>query len=64
MSDYIFAFIHLFLLIGLLGYSVYSLIQGNTTRFVLILACLVGYYFLALHKNVKTEIKRKQKEKI
>jgi hypothetical protein len=63
MFDYLFAFFHLFLLIGLLGYAFYSLIQGNTLRFVLIVACLVGYYFLALHKNVKKEIKRKKKSK-
>ena len=63
MMDYIFAFFHLFLLIGLLGYAVYSLIQGNTYRFVLILVCLAGYYFFALHKNVKKEIRRKKKNK-
>jgi len=63
MSDYIFAFIHLFLLIGLLGYAFFSLIQGNTDRFVLIFVCLAGYYFFALHKNVKKEIQRKRKNK-
>jgi uncharacterized membrane protein YfcA len=61
MGEYIFAFIHLFLLIGLVGYAVFSLIQGNTYRFALILICLTGYYFLALHKNVKKEIQRKRK---
>jgi hypothetical protein len=63
MFDYIFAFFHLFLLIGLLGYAVYALIQGNVLRFALITACLAGYYFLALHKNVVKEIKRKRKNK-
>lgn len=63
MFDYIFAFFHLFLLIGLLGYAVFSLIQGNVLRFGLIIACLVGYYFLALHKNVMKEIERKKKSK-
>ena len=63
MFDYIFAFFHLFLLIGLVGYAIYSLIQGNTTRFALIIVCLVGYYFLALHKNVKKEIQQKRKRK-
>ncbi len=63
MFDYIFAFFHLFLLIGLFGYAFYSLIQGNTLRFALIFVCLVGYYFLALHKNVKAEIRRKRKSK-
>lgn len=63
MFDYIFAFFHLFLLSGLLGYAFYSLIQGNTLRFALIIVCLVGYYFLALHKNVKAEIRQKRKSK-
>ena len=63
MYDYIFAFFHLFLLIGLLGYAVFSLIQGNALRFGLITVCLVGYYFLALHKNVKKEIQQKRKRK-
>ena len=63
MFDYIFAFFHLLLLIGLLGYAFYALFQGNTLRFALIILCLVGYYFLALHKNVKNEIKRKKNKK-
>ncbi len=63
MFDYIFAFFHLILLIGLLGYSFYSLIQGNPLRFALIIVCLLGYYFFALHKNVKKEILRKRKSK-
>jgi hypothetical protein len=63
MFDYLFAFFHLFLLIGLAGYAFYSLIQGNALRFVLIVVCLAGYYFLALHKNVKNEINRKKKIK-
>ena len=63
MFEYLFAFLHLFLLIGLLGYAVVSLVQGNIGRFALILACLIGYYLLALHKNVKEEIKRKKRIK-
>jgi len=63
MFDLIFAFFHLALLIGLLGYAFYSLFQGNVTRFALILLFLAGYYFLALHKNVKKEIRRKRKNK-
>ena len=63
MGEYLFAFLHLSLLIGLFGYAVFSLIQGNAYRFALILACLAGYYFLALHKNVKKEIQRKKKNK-
>jgi hypothetical protein len=30
---------------------------------VLIIVCLVGYYFLALHKNVRKEIQQKRKNK-
>ena len=63
MIELIVAFLHLFLLIGLLGYAIFSLIQGNVQRFALILVCLAGYYFLALHKNVKKEIQRKRKNK-
>jgi len=62
MFDWIFAFFHLLLLAGVLGYAFYSLSQGNSLRFTLIIICLVGYYFLVLHKAVKKEIKRKQKK--
>ncbi len=59
----IFAFFHLFLLIGVLVLAFYSLFQGNVLRFALIIALLTVYYFIALHKNVKDEIQRKRKEK-
>jgi hypothetical protein len=62
MFDYIFAFLHLILLCGVFGYAVYSLLEGNVLRFTLISVCLVGYYFLALHKNVRKEIERKRKK--
>lgn len=63
MGDWIFAFFHLFLLIGIIGYAFYSLLQGNSFRFGLIVVCLVAYYFFVLHKPVKTEIKRKREER-
>ena len=63
MFDLIFAFFHIALLIGLLGYAFYSLLQGNAIRFTLIILFLAVYYFLALHKNVKKEIQRKRKNK-
>jgi hypothetical protein len=63
MGDWIFAFFHLFLLIGIIAYAFFSLIQGNTFRFGLIVVCLFLYYFLVLHKPVKMEIKRRQEEK-
>ena len=57
----IFAFFHLFLLIGILVIAFYSLLQGNVLRFALIISLLTMYYFIALHKNVKDEIQRKRK---
>jgi len=63
MFDWIFAFFHLFLLIGILCYAVLSLFQGNVLRFALIIILLVGYYFLILHKNVKKEIERKKEKR-
>ena len=63
MSDWIFAFFHLFLLIGIIIYAFVTLIQGNAFRFGLIMICLIGYYFLVLHKPVKREIERRKKLK-
>ena len=64
MFDWIFAFIHLFILLGALVYAFYSLFQGNSSKFIMILAILTAYYFLILHKAVKKEIERKKKAKI
>jgi len=61
MQGLIFAFFHLFLLIGIVIYALISLVQGNFLRFALILTCLVTYYFLVLHSAVKKEIERKRK---
>ncbi len=58
----IFAFIHLFLLLGILILAFYSLFQGNILRFAIIIALLTVYYFIALHKNVMEEIARKKKK--
>jgi hypothetical protein len=63
MSDLIFAFVHLFLLIAIVVYAFVSLAQGNTLRFSLIAVCLVIYYFIVLHKPVKKEIERRKKAK-
>jgi hypothetical protein len=63
MSDLIFAFFHLFLLIGIIIYAFVSLVQGNAFRFGLIIACLIIYYFFVLHKPVKREIERRRKAK-
>jgi uncharacterized membrane protein len=63
MSDLIFAFFHLFSLIGVVVYAFYSLYQGNILRFVILIMCLILYYFVVLHKPVWAEIKRKREEK-
>ncbi len=63
MADWIFAFFHLFLLVGITAYAFYLLAQGYTSRFGLIVVCLFAYYFLALHKSVKKEIKRRREER-
>jgi len=63
LGDWIFAFFHLFLLIGILIYAVYSLLIGNSLRFSLIFGGLALYYFLVLHKNVKKEIVRRKKSR-
>jgi hypothetical protein len=62
MFDWIFAFFHLFLLIGIIGYAFFWLIKGNVIRFVLIVALLTVYYFVVLHRAVKKEIARKKKK--
>ncbi|MFP4081539.1 MAG: hypothetical protein ACLFVG_02155 [Candidatus Aminicenantes bacterium] len=62
MFDWIFAFFHLFLLLAVLAYAVYSLLQGNILRFVVVVVLLTGYYFLILHKPVKREIERKRRK--
>jgi Ca2+/Na+ antiporter len=62
LSDMIFAFIHLFLLLGILILAFYSLFQGNVLRFAVIIALLTVYYFIALHKNVMEEIKKKKEK--
>jgi hypothetical protein len=63
MGDWIFAFFHLFLLIGVAGYAVVSLFQGNNHRFGIISVHLLVYYFFVLHKPVRKEIKRRRKMK-
>lgn len=60
MGDLIFAFFHLFLLLGAVGYTIYALIIGNYGRAAMMAAILILYYFLVLHKAVKKEIERKK----
>ncbi len=63
MSDYIFAFFHLFLILGAVVYAVYSLLIGNTLRFVFLIAVLGIYYWAVLHKPVIQEIARRRELK-
>lgn len=60
MSDTIFAIVHLFVLLGVLGTAVLSIVRGNVARGGLILILLAVYYFLVLHKAVRKEIARKR----
>jgi len=55
MSDWIFSFFHLF--------ALYSLIQGNVSRFIILIALLGFWYFFMLHPAIKKEIQRKKEEK-
>ncbi|NIM92043.1 MAG: hypothetical protein GTO17_13975 [Candidatus Aminicenantes bacterium] len=63
MFDWIFAFFHLFLLLGAVLYAFFSLFKGNYLRFIVIIVLLTIYYFLVLHKAVKKEIERKREKK-
>jgi len=62
MFEYVFAFVHLGVLIAIVVYAAHSLIQGNAVRFALIAALLCAYYFIVLHKAVKKEIARKRRK--
>ena len=61
MSDTIFAIVHFFVLLGVLGAAILSIIRGNIARGGLILILLAVYYVLVLHKAVRKEIARKRK---
>jgi uncharacterized membrane protein YfcA len=63
MFDWIFAFVHLILLLGVLGYAFVSLAQGNVLRFLTLILLLAAYYLLVLHKAVKKEIARRRRPK-
>jgi 4-hydroxybenzoate polyprenyltransferase len=63
MADWIFAFFHLVLILGIIIYAFYSLFKGNVLRFVVIIILIAVYYFLVLHKAVKKELERKRKKR-
>lgn len=63
MFDWVFAFLHLGVLVAVLGFAVYSLIRGNVLRFGLIILLLGAYYFFVLHPAVLKEVGRRRKAK-
>jgi hypothetical protein len=63
MFDWIFTFFHLFALLATFVYAVYSLIQGDVSRFTILIVLLGFWYFFMLHPAVKKEIQRKKKKK-
>jgi hypothetical protein len=60
LADTIFALAHVALLIGAVGIAVAALLRGNTWRFLIIVCCLVIYYFAVLDKPVRAEIARRR----
>jgi hypothetical protein len=60
LGDTLFALVHAVLLLGLLGLGVLDLIRGKTQQGLILLAGLVLYYFLVLHKPVLREIERRR----
>jgi uncharacterized membrane protein YfcA len=61
--DWVFAFLHLGVLLAVLGFAVSSLIRGNVLRFALIVVLLGAYYYFVLHPAVLKEIGRRRKAK-
>jgi len=61
LGDTLFALFHLALIAAIIVYAVLSLVQGNTWRFLVILAGLTIYYFLVLDKPVRKEIERRRR---
>ncbi len=60
LGDTVFAVVHLLALVAVFLYGVVALVRGNRGRFGVILAGLVFYYVLVLHKPVKKEIARRR----
>ncbi|MCR4395972.1 MAG: hypothetical protein NUW07_04455 [Candidatus Saccharicenans sp.] len=61
MLEWVFALVHLALFLGLLSYSIASLLRGRWLSGLVLLAFMVAYYFIVLHQAVLKEIKRKKK---
>jgi len=62
-SSYVFAFIHLGLVLGFLSYGIYLVVSGSISKGIIILLLLAVYYFFALHEAVKKEIGRRKAAK-
>lgn len=62
MFEWLFAFVHLALFLGLLAYSVLQLARGRWLAGLILLAFLTAYYFIVLHPAVLKEINRKRKK--
>jgi hypothetical protein len=60
LGDTIFAVIHVLALAAIFIYGLVGLVQGNTGRFAVVMAGLLFYYVLVLHKPVVKEIRRKR----
>jgi small-conductance mechanosensitive channel len=64
LGDTIFAVAHVLALIAVLIYGIIGLAQRNTARFAVVIAGLVLYYVLVLHKAMVKEIHRKRGRKM
>jgi len=62
MFEWLFAFFHLALFLGLLSYALLNLVRGRWLSGLLLLAFLAAYYFIVLHSAVIKEINRKRKK--
>ncbi len=60
LGDTLFAVVHLLALIAVFLYGVVALVRGNRGRFAIVMAGLVVYYFVVLHKPVRKEIARRR----
>lgn len=61
MFEWLFAFVHLALFLGLLSYSVWNLVRGRWLAGAVLLVFLAAYYLIVLHPAVVKEISRKKK---
>ncbi|NPV82831.1 MAG: hypothetical protein HPY46_04490 [Candidatus Aminicenantes bacterium] len=63
MFEWLFAFAHLALFLGLLSYSIWNLVRGRWLAGAVLLVFLAAYYFIVLHQAVLKEISRKKKRR-